>query len=717
MIIEELITVLGFRQTGTAALENYKRGIASVSAGLNGLIATAARAGAILGGLGVSIGGIALVKGVLDTGRQFEKFQAILETVEGSSDKAKASLDWISDFAVRTPYELSEVTAAFVRMRAYGLDPTDGSFEAIGNAGAAMGKGIMQGVEAIADATTGEFERLKEFGVRASTVGDQVTFSWTQNGEAMSKTVKKQGADIAKALSDIFSKYAGAMDKQANTLDGILSNVSDTWTQFQRKIADAGFFNEVKRRFKGVLDLFQELERNGSLDRWAKNISDALVGAMRFAERIGTTVMWAARGAGQAIGYLTDRISALTGLSWGAILGAGGFALLARRHPVVAFLMALLAVLDDLRVYMSGEGESVIGTLMAKFNEFAETFPGIAGAITEVGGALFYLVSAIVAFRLAVTGIKAAGAALAGVFAFAGAGGAATGAAAAGAGGGAVAGAGAAGGAAGLSRWALWGGRARAALGAGARMSGWLTAAMVAWRARAGLANALEEGLKGNIFGGMGSGGQGGFVDRFLYSIGEAAAGMIEETITGFFGSGTASGLIDGNAPGSGPRPRPPNVRGPGGAMEWMPGVGYVARPAAGPAVLGGASLEQVNAGIETLAVVQAYGKAMAANLAASIAPAIASILGSFSGPLKMLGGTLGITASATPPAPSISNVSVNVSAPVSIVMNGTTATPGAVAGAVGGAITGAAGRAADILSSEPAADASPALGAAGAAA
>lgn len=711
MIIEELITVLGFRQSGTAALENYKRGIASVTTGLNGLIATAGRAAAILGGLGVSLGGVALVKGVIDTGRQFEKFQAILETVEGSSEKARASLDWVSKFATQTPYELAEVTEAFVRMKAYGLDPTNGSLTSIGDAGSAMNKTIMQGVEALADATTGQFERLKEFGITSKTVGDQVTFFWTQNGVAMEKTIKKTQSEIATTIVDIFNKFEGAMKKRSATLDGIMANISDSWTRFEQKIGDAGFYQEIKRRTQGLLDIFNRLDADGSLDRWAAGISRALVGTMRLVERISTTIMWAARGAGQAIGYLTDRISALTGLSWGAILGTGGFALLVRRHPVVAFLMALLAVLDDLRVYMSGEGESVIGTLMAKFNEFAESFPGIAGAITEVGGALFYLVSAIVAFRLAVTGIKAAGAALASVFAFAGVGGAAAGAAAGGAGAGAVAV-----GAAGLSRWAALGSRAKAVLGVGARMSVLITAAMVAWRARAGLADALEEGLKGNIFGGMGSGGKGGFVDRFLYSIGEAAAGMIEETITGFFGSGTASGLIDGNAPGSGPRPRPPNVGGAGGSMEWMPGVGYVARPS-GPSALGGATLDQVHGGISMWANAQAYGKAMAASLAASIGPVIASIMGSFSGPLQMLGGTMGLTASVAPPAPNISNVSVTVSAPVSITMTGTAATPGAVAGAVTGAITGAAGRAADILSSEPAADASPAVGAAGAAA
>ena len=35
-----------------------------------------------------------------------------------------------------------------------------------------MGKSLNQMIEAVADATTGEFERLKEFGIKARTHGE-----------------------------------------------------------------------------------------------------------------------------------------------------------------------------------------------------------------------------------------------------------------------------------------------------------------------------------------------------------------------------------------------------------------------------------------------------------------------------------------------------------------------------------------------------------------
>ncbi|MDG4813775.1 hypothetical protein P8629_12270, partial [Hydrogenovibrio sp. 3SP14C1] len=85
-----------------------------------------------------------------------------LETIEGSQEKAKASLDWIAGFAKKTPYDLAQVTESFVKLKAYGIDPiADDALRILGDTGSAMGKSLDQAVEAFADAATGEFERLK----------------------------------------------------------------------------------------------------------------------------------------------------------------------------------------------------------------------------------------------------------------------------------------------------------------------------------------------------------------------------------------------------------------------------------------------------------------------------------------------------------------------------------------------------------------------------
>ena len=91
-----------------------------------------------------------------------------------------------------------------------------------------MGKGLNQMIEAVADAATGEFERLKEFGIKASKQGDDIEFTF-QN---VKTTVGNNAIEISKYLTDLGNnQFAGAMEERAKTLDGAISNLSDTWDQ------------------------------------------------------------------------------------------------------------------------------------------------------------------------------------------------------------------------------------------------------------------------------------------------------------------------------------------------------------------------------------------------------------------------------------------------------------------------------------------------------
>jgi len=101
--------------------------------------------------LGIRLGALGAVLGFtfknafLDIGAEFERLETVLTTLEGSQARAKQSLGWIQDFATRTPYEITEVTEAFVRLRSYGIDPTNGTLATLGDTAAAMGKPIMEG--------------------------------------------------------------------------------------------------------------------------------------------------------------------------------------------------------------------------------------------------------------------------------------------------------------------------------------------------------------------------------------------------------------------------------------------------------------------------------------------------------------------------------------------------------------------------------------------
>jgi len=191
---------------------------------------------------------IGLGESLIKTSAQFEQFEAVLTTIEGSSSKAEDSLKWVEEFASNTPFNIEKVTESFVQLKAYGLEPTDGLLRTLGDTASAMGKDINQAVEAIADAVVGENERLKEFGIKANIIGDDIKYSWTNASGEMRTTIVQNNSEIIQStLEAIFnSKYKGAMEDQKKTWNAMISNIQDKWTLFKKDVMDEGLFAYLK---------------------------------------------------------------------------------------------------------------------------------------------------------------------------------------------------------------------------------------------------------------------------------------------------------------------------------------------------------------------------------------------------------------------------------------------------------------------------------------
>lgn len=388
MIVEELIALLGFDLKGEENLRRFTGGLQKATGVLAAFAARAAvfaAAAATAIGAGVGKLGIDAVK----VGSTFEDLSATLETIEGSSDKAKQSLAWIQDFATKTPYDLQQVSEAFVRLKANGLEPQEGLLRSIGDASSAMGKSLMDGVEAIADAVRGENERLKELGITAKVAGEKVTYSWSQNGKTMTKTVKKDAAEIQAALQGIFdSRFLGAMEKRSTTFSGIVANLGDMWTNFLLRISDAGLLKWVKTQFKTVLDTIQTMVDDGTLDALAKKISETLVetgeavkalfadfsvadiadfvsGALRFMAAIGRMV----KSIFDAVTGIGKFISSLLGLqsTWKGVLIALAAAGLVFA-PFFTALAAVMLAIDEFIAWLNGR-KSVLGSILDGIEE------------------------------------------------------------------------------------------------------------------------------------------------------------------------------------------------------------------------------------------------------------------------------------------------------------------------------------------------------------
>ncbi len=174
---------------------------------------------------------------------QVQSWKASLQTVTGSAEAADSAYRGLVQFAANTPFTLDQSIEGFTKLRSLGLSTSEEIMTSYGNTSAAMGKSMTQMVEAVADATTGEFERLKEFGIKAKSEGDNVAFTF----QGVTKTVGKNAKEIEKYLIDIGNtKFASAMALQMQTLNAAFSNLEDSIFQMFARMGEGELGDLVK---------------------------------------------------------------------------------------------------------------------------------------------------------------------------------------------------------------------------------------------------------------------------------------------------------------------------------------------------------------------------------------------------------------------------------------------------------------------------------------
>ena len=194
-----------------------------------------------LGPLGPMIAGaftitavVGFGKAIFDVTARFEKLAAVLKNTLGSGAQASLALEGIKEFAKTTPFSVEELTASFVKLANQGFKPTTDEMRKLGDLASSTGKNFDMLTEAIIDAQVGEFERLKEFGIRAQKAGDQVTFTF-KGVQTQTKFTNEAIREYILSLGD-YEGVAGAAAAVSGTLGGQVNNLGDAWDGFLNKI-------------------------------------------------------------------------------------------------------------------------------------------------------------------------------------------------------------------------------------------------------------------------------------------------------------------------------------------------------------------------------------------------------------------------------------------------------------------------------------------------
>jgi len=181
----------------------------------------------VVGFAALLAGGKRLLANIIEVRKGFEKYEAMLKVSLGTQRAARREMKMLADFAAETPFQIDGLTDSFVKLTNQGFKPNREEMTKLGDLTAAMGKDFDQLTEAIIDAQTGEFERLKEFGIRASKQGDQVKFTFRE----IETQVGFTASEIRKYILGLgeMEGISGSMAEISGTLGGRISNLGDAW--------------------------------------------------------------------------------------------------------------------------------------------------------------------------------------------------------------------------------------------------------------------------------------------------------------------------------------------------------------------------------------------------------------------------------------------------------------------------------------------------------
>ena len=195
-----------------------------------------------------------LTKSIITIRSEFEKYRAVLTNTLGSAAAANREFDKIQKFAAETPFAVRTLTDAFVRLVNQGFTPTMKQMTLLGDLAAATGKDFIQLTEAILDAQTGEFERLKDFGIKAKKEGDKVTFTFKEQATQVAFT-SRAIQDYILSLGAL-EGVSGAMAAVSETLGGQINNLSDKWDKLLDVLGGRteGVFFKAMDLLGGLLD-------------------------------------------------------------------------------------------------------------------------------------------------------------------------------------------------------------------------------------------------------------------------------------------------------------------------------------------------------------------------------------------------------------------------------------------------------------------------------
>lgn len=231
----------------------------------------------------------------LESASSLEGYRSTLNVVMKDQKKAAQMMAWAVDFANKTPFETDSIVEATVRLQSYGIDAQK-TMTKIGDMAGVMNKDIMQAVEAVADAQTGELERLKEFGITKAMIeakGAELYKNQTIVNNKGQIVDQQKFNDALFALME--ERFKGGMEIQAKSYKGIMSTITGVWKTGLANMAgisgtgeiiEGSAFDAAKDGLSWVATKMQNMADSGTFEQIGRKIGGAVQTGVKYGTKV-----------------------------------------------------------------------------------------------------------------------------------------------------------------------------------------------------------------------------------------------------------------------------------------------------------------------------------------------------------------------------------------------------------------------------------------------
>jgi tape measure domain-containing protein len=239
--------------------------------------------------------GFAFKNMFIDPTAEFENLAVSLEAVEGSAEKGKKAMAWITDFAKTTPLELDTTTKAYTMLKNAGINPMNGSLMALVDSNAKINgsqENMIEITRQLGQAWMKNKLQQEEVNVlteRGAKVVPLLAKAMGKNDTAIMAMIGKGKIgrkEIALLIEAMGKDAAGAAEKQSRTWTGMMSTLTDTWKGTVNKLmTSSGSFDFLKGKLDAFikrLDFLQTPEGMKEIDAYGKKLYDTLAAIADF---------------------------------------------------------------------------------------------------------------------------------------------------------------------------------------------------------------------------------------------------------------------------------------------------------------------------------------------------------------------------------------------------------------------------------------------------